>query len=135
MANVLSFVGEIMEIFPVQLIENKEKTKSWMKQEVVLQEQEGQYPQALVVESFGQEKIDKNITPYSVGDVVEVWFNAKARAYDKKDGSRGVSGSNDIWKVVSQSANQSSKTGNNSYVPPVTDSQPASTSASDDLPF
>jgi len=132
MANVLSFVGEIMEIFPVQLIENKEKTKSWMKQEVVLQEQEGQYPQALVVESFGQEKIDKNITPYAVGDVVEVWFNAKARAYDKKDGGRGVSGSNDLWKVVPQSDNQSSQTGNNPYVPPV--NTPAATSE-DDLPF
>ena len=132
MANVLSFVGEIMEIFPVQLIENKEKTKSWMKQEVMLQEQEGQYPQALVVESFGQEKIDKNITPYSVGDVVEVWFNAKARAYDKKDGGRGVSGSNDLWKVVPQSDNQSSQTGNNPYVPPV--NTPAATSE-DDLPF
>jgi len=132
MANQLSFTGEIMEIFGIQIIESKDKTKQWAKQELVIQETEGQYPQSVVVEAFGQDKIDKDISPYAVGDIIECWYNVKARAYDKKDGSRGVSGSNGIWKIVKQSANQGSKTGNNSYVPTVTDSQPAE---EDNLPF
>lgn len=106
MKNELQFTGEVIEIFPIQTINSADGTKSWQKQEVLVKEFDEKYPQSITLEVFGADKIQPIFSQFSVGNRVTFWLNIRANAFNKKDGSRGSSSANGIWKCVKQSMNQ-----------------------------
>ena len=56
--------------------------KPWKSQEFVLQEEKDQYPQSIVLEVLGEERIEK--FALKVGDVVSAKFNSTCRQYNGK---------------------------------------------------
>jgi len=75
----MDFVGVITRI--------GEKRKVWKNEveliEFVVEEQEGQYPDSLCFTLYGEEKVWV-INGFTVGDYVEVGYNARVRSYDEK---------------------------------------------------
>lgn len=69
--------GKITAILPLQ--EGEGKNGKWQKQTAVVEESEGQYPQSLAFDMFG----DK-IVALTVEQQVEVDFDTKAREYQGK---------------------------------------------------
>lgn len=108
MKNELSFTGEVVEIFPTQIITSTDGTKTWEKKEVRVVEFDEQYPQSITLEVFGADKIQTVFSNFAVGDRVAFWYNVRSNAFDKKNGGgRGSSSANGIWKCVKQAAGQS----------------------------
>lgn len=56
--------------------------KSWQKREVLIDDEQGSYPNTLVLTAFG-EKVEK-LNTFNVGDLVRILFDTKAREYNGK---------------------------------------------------
>jgi hypothetical protein len=54
---------------------------SWMKQDFVLEYQDGNYPAEVCFTAFGNDKVAE-LDKYGIGDAVKVSFNLRAREYN-----------------------------------------------------
>lgn len=101
--------GKITAVLPVQTGEGK--NGQWSKQTAVVTEEEGQYPQSLAFDMFG----DK-IVPLVVGSKVEVNFETKAREFEGK-----FFNNVNAWKVDTGTKNPSVPQDGAGAPPPVDD--------------
>ena len=134
MKNEFKFIGEVVEIFPIQTINSADGSKSWQKQEVFVTEFDEQYPQKATFEVFGADKIPAIFDQLSVGDRGTFFINLKGSNFDKKTGGRGGSSSIQIWKFEKQTATVAAP----AYVAPPFSSDPAIVpppAGESDLPF
>ena len=95
MKNELKFRGVVKTIYPIQNIEKRDGSKTYLKQEIVLEEDEGSYPNSIVLEVF--DKLEK-LKGVEVGDTVEAVFNTRVNEW-MKDGVAKAQGVNSIWKL------------------------------------
>lgn len=56
---------------------------AWVKQDFVLEYQDGNFPSEVCFTAWGQDKVD-NLAQFQTGDAVRVSFNIKAREYAGK---------------------------------------------------
>ena len=142
MTNEQKFTGVVVEIAPLQIIPSKDGTKEYRKQELVLEESDGQYPKSILLEAFG-DKAFEAISGVVLGDEVEVFYNSRAKGFDApaKDGKparRWLQCSNSIWKVnkISTESPFQSAPAPIAANPFETANMPAPTEeGADDLPF
>jgi len=112
-------VGSICELFPEQQI-----TEKFKKREVVLEVQDGMYPQFVKIE-FVQDKCSL-LDDYSKNETVKIFFNLTGRSYVGKDGNTGYITSLRGWKMERQGDAPSSSSYTNDSSAPFSD---------DDVPF
>ena len=109
--------------------------KEWVNQSFVL-ETVGEYPERVVFEVFGADKI--NAANISVGDEVSIDFNFKAHEYNGR-WFNSVS----AWKVENETKKQNPEQAHAaenmrtplSQTPPPTQAPTSSDTSADDLPF
>lgn len=124
--------GKIIVVIPKR--SGVGKSGEWVNQSFVL-ETVGEYPERVVFEVFGADKInDANI---SVGDEVSIDFNFKAHEYNGK-WFNSVS----AWKVENETKKQNPEQAHaaqqrqqTSQTPPPTQSPISSDTSANDLPF
>jgi hypothetical protein len=112
----MNITAKLLEIMPKVTGEGKNGT--WTKQEVVF-ETEGQYPQNICVAVWG-DKID--VASFQIGSKYSVDFDASSRKYNDRWFTELKA-----WKIVKDSASDSSSTSVEVDFPPV--------SEDDGLPF
>lgn len=106
---------------------------SWEKQELIIEETEGQYPQSIALEIFGEERIKKfNV---QMGDIVDVKFNSKATSYNGRCYNQ-----HQIWsltKVGQGDGHQATASAPSNSSPTVSTKAPEQSKHNDvdDLPF
>ena len=110
MKNELKFMGVVVEIAAAEFIHSKNNGKDYIKQEIVVEETDEQYPNSIVLECFREDGKPDKLSGIAIDDVIDVTFNVKARAYDttataEKPSRRIRSTSNSIWTCVKQSTN------------------------------
>ncbi len=106
----------------------------WLKQDFVLEYQDGNFPAEICLTAFGQDKVSE-LEKFQIGDSVRVSFNIRAREYNGR-------WYNDlrVWKVAAGGAGapqQSySRAGTAAAAPaPSIDDMPSSEETCEDLPF
>lgn len=133
MKNELKFTGIVVEIRPLQQFpSNTDPSKIYRKQEIIVEEDDEQYPNSILLEVF--DKLEK-LDGIAVGDNIEVVYNTRARAWEK-NGKSGVMCTNSIWKITNLSGNAPAA---QRYAPaspnPVTGVAPTNPVDEKDLPF
>ena len=107
---------------------------AWMKQDFILEYQDGNYPAEVCFTSFGNDKVAE-LDRYQVGDQVKVSFNLRAREFNGR-------WYNDVrvWRI--SPAGQAAAQASGPSLPPVIEQAPAPSiedmprdSESEDLPF
>lgn len=107
---------------------------AWMKQDFILEYQDGNYPAEVCFTSFGNDKVAE-LDRYQVGDQVKVSFNLRAREFNGR-------WYNDVrvWRI--SPAGQAAAQAPAPSLPPVIEQAPAPSiedmpldSESEDLPF
>jgi len=139
--NNLHFIGTVIEMNPIQVIESKNNGKTYCKQELVLEEAGEQYPNSIAVEAFYEDGKPNKIQGVGINDIVDVVFNMRARAYDtpvtalKPVSRHMLSTTNSIWTCVKQSANQGSAPFVSAAEPNPVAAPTIAGTQEDDLPF
>jgi len=129
MKNELKFIGEVVGIRPLQVFTSKnDASKTYKKQEIIVEEHDEQYPNSILLEAFG-DKIEK-LDNIKMGDIVEVVYNVKARTWEK-EGKSGVMCANSIWKITVTTVAPFVS----AATPHPTDAIPPQIDGKDDLPF
>ncbi len=73
--------GTIVKVMPVEIVENKDKTKQWNKGSFVIKEDSGEYPKEIAFDLFGK-KCDELHSQLSVGSTVTVSFNLESKEFN-----------------------------------------------------
>lgn len=139
--NNLHFIGTVIEMNPIQVIESKNNGKTYYKQELVLEEAGEKYPNSIAVEAFYEDGKPNKIQGVAINDVIDVTFNTRARAYDipvtalKPVSRHMLSTTNSIWTCVKQSANQGSAPFASAAEPNPVTAPTVGNAKPDDLPF
>ncbi len=110
--------GTICELYNEQQI-----TEKFKKREVVLEVQDGMYPQFIKIE-FVQDKCSL-LDDYSKNESIKIYFNLTGRSYVGKDGNTGYITSLRGWKAERQGGGSTSQHSEDA-APPFAD---------DDVPF
>lgn len=108
---------------------------AWVKQDFILEYQDGNYPAEVCFTSFGNDKVAE-LDRYQVGDMVKVSFNLRAREFNGR-------WYNDVrvWRLSpAGQATASERPSHDSFPPvqapaPSIEDMPAVEEGSDDLPF
>lgn len=107
----------------------------WLKQDFVLEYQDGNFPAEICLSAFGQDKVSE-LERFQTGDAVRVSFNIKAREYNGR-------WYNDlrVWKIAAggaeapkQSYSRAAGTAAAAPSPTIAD-MPSSEETGEDLPF
>lgn len=108
----------------------------WVKQDFVLEYQDGNFPSEVCFTAFGQDKVAE-LDKFQMGDSVKVSFNIKAREYNGR-------WYNDlrVWKISSAGASAPQQGYHHAEAAPAAYSAPSPTindmpaeEAGEDLPF
>lgn len=78
----LSIKGKVIKVLP-ELSGTSQAGKTWVKQDFVIEEIEGSYPKKICFTGFG-DKVVPVVKTLTVGQEVEVYFNAESREYNDK---------------------------------------------------
>ena len=76
--NNLELEGTLMKILPAQ--RGTSARGEWVKQEFLVEYQDGRFPVTAVFSVWGQDKVDE-LASFSVGDLVSVAFKVSSREY------------------------------------------------------
>ena len=79
--NNLELEGTLMKILPAQ--RGTSARGEWVKQEFLVEYQDGRFPVTAVFSVWGQDKVDE-LASFSVGDLVSVAFKVSSREYAGK---------------------------------------------------
>ena len=103
---------------------------SWVKQDFILEYQDGNFPAEVCFTSFGNDKVAE-LDKFQVGDLVKVSFNLRAREYNGR-------WYNDVrvWRISpsGQPSRSASPMPEQAPAPSIED-MPAEDDSSNDLPF
>ena len=89
----MEVTGKVVRVFDVQEISDKFK-----KQEIVIEVQDGKYPQSICVQ-FTNDKIALLAAIY-IDDEVTISCNLRGRIVEMKDGSERCFNSIEGWKIT-----------------------------------
>lgn len=137
----LELEGTLMKILPAQ--RGTSARGEWVKQEFLVEYQDGRFPVTAVFSVWGQDKVDE-LASFSVGDLVSVAFKVSSREYAGKYytdlrawkiGRANAGSGAEVPARPEQTAyQQSAPAGFRSAPAPVADDY-SSPADSDDLPF
>ncbi|OAV64183.1 hypothetical protein Barb6_03251 [Bacteroidales bacterium Barb6] len=77
----MEIIGKIVVVLPVQTGANK-SGKAWSKQVYVLEETDARYPQKVVFELFGEQRIKD--ADLHIDEVVKLYFSIDGSEYNGK---------------------------------------------------
>lgn len=118
--------GIVKQILPLQK-GTSQSGKEWVKQEYLLEHDQGQYPRSICFGVFGLDKINSFNIQY--GEVLTVHLNIEAREHNGR-----WFNSIDAWKVDREQATQP-QPAQAPTAPQPAQPQPAPQPKQDDLPF
>jgi len=119
----LEITGKVIKVLP-ELSGTSAAGKSWIKQDFVIEEIEGQYPKKICFTGFG-EKVVPVVKTLAPGQTVTVHFNVSSREYNEKWYSE-IS----AWRIDKNNASAPAESG-----APFTPASIATEEPGDDLPF
>lgn len=102
----------------------------WVKQDFILEYQDGNFPAEVCFTSFGNDKVAE-LDKFQVGDLVKVSFNLRAREYNGR-------WYNDVrvWRITPAGQSQAQPAPMPEQAPaPSIDDMPADDDSVNDLPF